>query len=206
VADAESEVVSWAFKRPFAQECAHVRRKLAVRVGVAGCRNRPCERLAFRDDEFERSVRFKSDGEHHDRPFLDVEFHARAFARLAVVLLERAENRTLRGDVKVVRSVVSNKNSIAVEVYRMELRKTAADIETVEYHHRNAVLEIELAAHRKSRRREERIADNEVLDEFARHGTGFTLIVVGETVKIALFDELLKRDRGIGLKKTKPEF
>ena len=65
---------------------------------------------------------------------------------------------------------------------------------------------IELAAHRKSRRREERIADNEVLDEFARHGTGFTLIVVGETVKIALFDELLKRDRGIGLKKTKPEF
>ena len=53
MADAKREVVRWAFKRPLAQERAHIRREFAVRVGVAGCRDRACKRLAFRYDELE---------------------------------------------------------------------------------------------------------------------------------------------------------
>ena len=61
MADAERKVVGRAFKRPVPEERAHIRRKLAVRIGVAGSRDGTCKRLAFRDDELERAVGLEPD-------------------------------------------------------------------------------------------------------------------------------------------------
>ena len=197
VADAEREVVGRAFHRPVPEERADVRRELAVGVGVAGGRDGACERLAFSDDELERAVGLEPEGHHRDRPFLDVELDARTASRLAVVLLERAKDGLLRGDVEMVGTVVPDEHRVAVEVDRMEFREAAADVEAVEDHHRDAVLEVELAAHREAGRGEKRVADDEVGDELARRRAGLALVVVGKAVEVALLDELLERARGL---------
>ena len=97
----------------------------------------------------------------------------------------------------MVRPIVSHKHGAALEVDGMKFRKTAADVETVEDHHRDAVFEIKFAAHRKARRRKERIADDEIGDQFARQGTGFPFVVIGKAVQVALGDEFLERDGGL---------
>ena len=84
-----------------------------------------------------------------------------------------------------------HEHGVAVEIYRMELREASSDVKPVEDHHREAVLEVELATHRKARRREERVADDEIGDELARHGVGLTFVVVCEAIEVALGDKLL---------------
>ena len=162
-------------------------------VRVAGGRDGAGERLALGHHELERAVGLDADRHHRDRALLDVELHARALPGLAVVLLERAQDRLLRRDVQVVRAVVAHEHRVALEVDRVELREAAADVEAVEDHHRHAVLEVELAAHREARRREERVAHDEVRHELAREGLRLALVVVGEAVELALLDELLER-------------
>ena len=166
-------------------------------VRVAGGRNGARKRLAFGDDELERAVGLETEGHHRDRPLLDVELDARAASGLAVVLLERAEDGFLRGDVEMVGAVVPDEHRVALEVYRVELREAAADVESVEDHHRYAVLEVELAAHREAGRGEKRVADDEVGDELARRGACLALVVVGKAVEVALLDELLERASGL---------
>ncbi len=115
-----------------------------------------------------------------------------------MVFPERAQHGAPGGDVEVVRAVVAHEHRVAAEVDRMELREGAADLQPVEDHHRDAVLEVELAAHREAGRREEGVADDEVGDELARLGARLPLVVVGETVEGALFDEALQRHGGAG--------
>ena len=58
MSDSEREMMSRPFHAPVFQERADIRTETAMGVGVPGRRNRSCDGFAFRDDEFEFSIRF----------------------------------------------------------------------------------------------------------------------------------------------------
>jgi len=150
--------------------------------------------LAFRDHELEGTVPFLANAQHRDRAFLDLELHASPGARFAVILLQAADDRFGRGDVDVVRAVVTHKHAVALKVDRVKLRKAAPDIEAVHDHHCHAGLDIELATHRESRAGQEGIAHDQVGHQRAKFGTGLAFIVVGEAIETLFLDQAFEGD------------
>ena len=68
-----------------------------------------------------------------------------------MVLLQRTQDGPPGGDVDVVRPVMPHEHGVSPVVGRMQLAEAAADAQPIEDEHGDAVLEVELAAHRKAR-------------------------------------------------------
>lgn len=196
VADPKGEVMSGAFSDPAFEEGADVRFEDTVSVRIAGGRNGARGGFAFGDDEFEFAVGGLSDAEHGDGAFLDAEFHTCSRTGLAVVFFETADDRASRRNIDVVGAVVSDKHAVALEVHRVELRETAADVEPVENHHGDAGFDIEFTTHGKARAGEERVAHDEVGDKGAEFGFRFAFVVVGEAIEAFFVDEAFEGDGG----------
>ena len=79
-----------------------------MRVRIARRRNWAGHRFAFGDHHLELAVRRHADAQQRNRPRLDVEFHARTRARLAVVFLQAADDGSAVRDVQMVRPVMAS--------------------------------------------------------------------------------------------------
>ena len=80
----------------------------------------------------------------------------------------------------------------------VELGETAADAEAIHDEHGDAGFEVGLAAHGETGGGEERVADDEVGDEFAERAAGLAFVVVGEAVELVEGDEFVEGDGGAG--------
>jgi hypothetical protein len=147
--DSKGEMMGRAGGAPTFQESPHIGFKPAVGISVSGWGNRAGHRFPFGYDEFELPRRVEGYSEHGDRAGSDIEFDTGPGARFAVIFLQTANDRFAIGNVQMMRTVMADQYGIAFKVYRMEFRKTAADIQPVHDHHCQTGLKVIFAAHRE---------------------------------------------------------
>ena len=78
------------------------------------------------------------------------------------------------------------------------VESTAAEVQAVQDQHGDTGLEIGLAAHGKAGGGEQRIAHDQVRDQFPQRAILLALVVVGQTVEIVGVDEFVQRHRRAG--------
>ncbi len=93
-------------------------------------------------------------------------------------------------------AIVSDEDAIQLEVDGMKLGETAADLQPVHDHHRDACLQVEFPAHGKSAPGKKRVAYDEIRHQRAQFGAWFALVIVGQAIQAFLLNERLQRYSG----------
>ena len=188
-------MVGRPFGHPALQKRAHVRFEVAAGVRVAGGGDRAVHALPLGDHEFELPMRRDADAQHRDRAFAELELHARARAGLAVIFPQAPQDGLALGDVDVMRAIVADENESLLKIDRVELGKAAADVQPVHDQHRDAGLQVRLAAHREPGGRQQRVADDQVGHQAAERAALLPFVIVRQPVELLLVDELVERHR-----------
>src|SRR3954452_23117903 len=153
-------MMSGSFGYPTLQESPDLRLEESSRIGIPRWRNRPSDTLALTNDELKSPGAGHTYSQHGDRSFLDLKFHTRSRSRFAVIFREAAQYRAAIGNIEVMRPVVSHQHKTFLEVHRVKLRKTAADLYAILNQHGHTGLQVRFSAHRKPCRAQKRIADD----------------------------------------------
>ena len=198
VSGAQRPVVTDAAARPRVGPLAGVATEVDAAGGVADLHVRTVGHHALRGHQCVAAVAGLADAEQRHRAGGHVELHRHAPATLAVEHTQAAQQRFLRADRQVRRTVVTHLHVAAGEVERLELGERPACAEHVHDQHGHAGAQLVLAGRRDAARGQQAGAqDHPGAEPFVLLAVQ-AAVVVGEAVEVEVGHQPVEPHRDLG--------